>query len=177
MPHSCHQLSALLTAPVARGGLPPANCPLQEDACLHSADWECPGLPCWPLPLLRPPPSPHSFSLLPLFFCPLSYSLSAPPSVVLVPSRLNPSVVLWSAHSGTGGGAALRKPRQRRCKSVVVFTGLPWASPGAMVGLSGGWSRFAAYSQGRSNFCSAYRRSKLPLNSNGIQHRSCFLFQ
>ncbi|KAK1885215.1 Dipeptidyl peptidase 8, partial [Dissostichus eleginoides] len=32
-------------APVARGGLPPATCPLQEEACLHSVDWERPALP------------------------------------------------------------------------------------------------------------------------------------
>lgn len=61
MPHSCHQLSALLTASVARGGLTPPTCPLQEEACLHSADWECPALPLWPV--TSPPPTPHPFTL------------------------------------------------------------------------------------------------------------------
>lgn len=104
MPHSCHQLSALLTAPVARGGLPPATCPLQEEACLHSADWERPALPLWPLPPLSAPTL-SLFSLF-LFYAPiLSWPLSAPPSEVLAPSQPTPA---WFSEAPTvGRGAAL----------------------------------------------------------------------
>lgn len=73
MPHSCHQLSALLTAPVARGGLPPATCPLQEEACLHSVDWERPALPLWPLPL-----TPPLFLSSACFFSTFLFSLCSP---------------------------------------------------------------------------------------------------
>lgn len=129
MPHSCHQLSALLTVPLARGGLPPATCPLQEEACLHSADWECPGLPLWP-------PSP--LSLRPCLFTLLSFSFpqssSPPPSLRFMCPHSPP---LWNClepHSGVGYKPALQKPRRQGCKSVLIFTSLP-EEPTARAGL------------------------------------------
>lgn len=131
MPHSCHQLSALLTASLARGGLPLCNLSTPGGGLFTQRRL---GAPC--AALLTSPPT-QSFALFsfPLSFL-HSYSAVPPPfssphSMVHALSQPSPptSVVLWSTHSGTGAALLCGSPSSGDVNQSWFFYRLSWSEP------------------------------------------------
>lgn len=138
MPHSCHQLSALLTVPVARGRTPPSNLSTPGGGlftqCWLGVPWTAlvTSLPSFLMPMLiysSPSFFPHSgrrgggglqTAAIPLY---ASCALTA-----------HPSVAVWSSTVGQGVGLLRGGPGSKGCKSVVIFTSLP-EEPTARAGL------------------------------------------